>query len=134
MRKTLIIFLLMMLTRIGCFSLNTSTPTEQDSIVYVTASDLKYANLIFVEHKKLITENTLLYEQVENLEHLNIENEQVDSLRREQLAEYDRINQNYVEQINKLSKDINRRDKILKGWQIGGVAVSIGLVLFLLLK
>lgn len=81
-----------------------------------------------------MTENTLLYEQVENLEHLNIENEQVDSLRREQLAEYDRINQNYVEQINKLSKDINRRDKILKGWQIGGVAVSIGLVLFLLLK
>lgn len=134
MRKTLIVFLIMMLTRIGCFSSNTSTPTEPDSIVSVTASDIKYANLIFVEHKKLRVENECLYEQVSNLEELNIQNMRLDSLRVEQIGEYDKLTKSYATQIEQLNKDIKKKNVELKAWQIGGITVSVGLILFLLLK
>lgn len=109
-------------------------PIEQDSTVSVTASEIKYANLIFVEHKKLIRENTYLCEQVDNLQDLNKENEKLDSLRCEQITEYDRINKDYLHQIDKLSKDLNKKNKVLRGWQIGGITVSVGLILFLLLR
>lgn len=109
-------------------------PIEQDSIVSVTASDLKYANLIFVEHDKLLKENTLLYKQVGNYVELNNHLTQVDSLRLQQINEYDKLSKNYATQIDALNKEVKKKNKALKYWQIGGVTVSIGLVLFLLLK
>ena len=124
----------MMLVRIMCFSTTTSTTTEPDSTVLVTASDLKYANLIFVEHDKLLKENALLYQQVENYTDLNNQLVRVDSLRLQQISEYNKLNQNYVNQIDVLNKEVKKKNKTIRYWQIGGVTVSIGLVLFLLLK
>lgn len=109
-------------------------PIEQDSTVLVTTSDLKYANLIFVEHDKLSKENALLYQQVENYTDLNNQLVKVDSLRLQQISEYNKLNQNYVNQIDVLNKEVKKKNRAIRYWQIGGVTVSIGLVLFLLLK
>ena len=109
-------------------------PIEQDSTVLVTTSDLKYANLIFVEHDKLLKENSLLYQQVGNYMDLNRQLVQVDSLRLHQISEYNKLNQSYVNQIDALNKEVKKKNKTIRYWQIGGVTVSIGLVLFLLLK
>lgn len=134
MKKTLIVLLIMILTRIMCFSSTTSITTESDSTVSVTTSDLKYANLIFVEHDKLLKENSLLYQQVGNYADLNRQLVQVDSLRLQQISEYNKLNQSYVIQIDALNKEVKKKNKTIRYWQIGGVTVSIGLVVFLLLK
>lgn len=134
MKRTLIVFLLMMLTRIMTFSSNTSTSIEQDSIVLVKASDLKYANLIFVEHDKLLKENPLLHDQIHNYIQVNQQLEQIDSLRLEQIVEYDRLSKAYVDRIEKLNTEIRKKNQAMRYWQIGGITVSVGLVLFLLLK
>lgn len=134
MKRTLIALLIMILARITCFSSTTSIPTESDSIVSVTTSDLKYANLIFVEHSKLLKENSLLYQQVGNYVELNNQLTQIDSLRLQQINEYDKLSQNYAIQIDALNKEVKKKNKAIRYWQIGGVTVSVGLVLFLLLK
>lgn len=131
MKRTLITLLLITLTKIISFSSTTSTPIEQESIVSVTASDLKYANLIFVEHKKLLTENSLLYQQLGNCIDLNNQLVQVDSLRKEQIFE---LNKKHTKQINDLNKEIKKKNNSILYWQIGGITISVGLILFLLFK
>ena len=134
MKRTLIALLIMILARITCFSSTTSIPIESDSIVSVTTSDLKYANLIFVEHSKLLKENSLLYQQIGNYVELNNQLTQIDSLRLQQINEYDKLSQSYATQIDALNKEVKKKNKAIRYWQIGGVTVSVGLVLFLLLK
>lgn len=123
-----------MLARISAFSLTTSNLIEQDSIVYVTTQDIKYTNLIFIEHKKLIKDNALLLNQIENYKDLTNTLTQVDSLRLRQIKEYSTLNENYQLQIESLNKDIKKKNKTLLCWKIGGITISSGLLLFLLLK
>lgn len=134
MKRTLILLLIIMLARISAFSLNTSNLIEQDSIVYVTTQDIKYTNLIFIEHKKLIKDNALLLNQIENYKDLTNTLTQVDSLRLKQIKEYSTLNENYQLQIESLNKDIKKKNKTLLCWKIGGITISSGLLLFLLLK
>lgn len=134
MKRTLSILLTMILTQMSSFSENISTITETDSIVYITAQDLKYANLIFVEHDKLLNNNNLLNQQIENYKNLNLQLEEVDSLRLLQINEYDKINKDYLVQINNLNTEVKKKNSQLKNWQIGGISVTIGLILVLLLK
>lgn len=114
--------------------MNTSNLIEQDSIVYVTTQDIKYTNLIFIEHKKLIKDNALLLNQIENYKDLTNTLTQVDSLRLKQIKEYSTLNENYQLQIESLNKDIKKKNKTLLCWKIGGITISSGLLLFLLLK
>jgi hypothetical protein len=123
-----------MLTRIIAFSSNISQPIENDSTVSVTVSDIKYANLIFVEHKKLLTENNLLNEQLNNYIQVNNQLVQVDSLRKVQLGEYKVLNQEYLDKIENLNQQLSSKSNTLKYWQVGGLTVSVGLLVFLLLK
>ena len=134
MKRTLILLLIIMLARISAFSSTTSNLIEQDSIVYVTTQDIKYANLIFIEHKKLIKDNALLLNQIENYKDLTNTLTQVDSLRLRQIEEYSVLNDKYQLQIKSLNKDIKKKNKTLLCWEIGGITVSTGLLLFLLLK
>lgn len=134
MKRTLILLLIIMLARISAFSLTTSNLIEQDSIVYVTTQDIKYTNLIFIEHKKLIKDNALLLNQIENYKDLTNTLTQVDSLRLRQIKEYSTLNENYQLQIESLNKDIKKKNKTLLCWKIGGITISSGLLLFLLLK
>lgn len=127
MKRILILLGIMILTKIMSFSENISNPTGKDSTVLVTASDLKYANLIFVEHKKLLTENSLLYSQIDNLVNLNLQLEQIDSLRIKQIEEYSILT-------NNLNKELKKKQNTLKYWQIGGITVGVSLLLLFLLK
>jgi hypothetical protein len=117
-----------------CFSLTTSEKTNQDSIVSITSEQLKYTNLIFVEHNKLLKENKLLDEQIQNYKDKVLLLEQTDSLRLSQINQYENINKAYSVQLNDLNNIIRSKNSIIKKWQIGGITISAGLLLLLLLK
>lgn len=95
---------------------------------------MKYANLIFVEHKKLLEENDLLTQQVQNYQAKTDFLLRTDSLRVTQITNYQLINETYATQIEDLNKAIKKKDLAVTCWKIGGITVSVGLVLFLLLK
>lgn len=95
---------------------------------------MKYANLIFVEHKKLLEENDLLTQQVQNYQAKTDFLLRTDSLRVAQITNYQLINETYATQIEDLNKAIKKKDLAVTCWKIGGITVSVGLVLFLLLK
>lgn len=95
---------------------------------------MKYANLIFVEHKKLLEENDLLTQQVQNYQAKTDFLLRTDSLRVTQITNYQLINETYATQIEDLNKAIKKKGRAVTCWKIGGITVSVGLVLFLLLK
>lgn len=123
--RVILVWLMLFISYFGLYA------EPNDSTVSVTASDLKYANLIFVEHKKLLTENSLLYQQLGNCIDLNNQLVQVDSLRKEQIFE---LNKKHTKQINDLNKEIKKKNNSILCWQIGGITISVGLILFLLFK
>lgn len=97
-------------------------------------TDLKYANLIFAEHKKLLLENEYLYDQIDNLHHLNIQNQRIEEFRIQQINEYQILNQQQINKISDLEKELNKKKNRLVAWEVGGITVTVGLLLFLLLK
>ena len=128
------IFLLVLLVRIMSFSQTTSNKIEQDSTVLITSDQLKRTNLIFIEHEKLLKENALLYKQLDNYKVSNDLLVQTDSLRKKEIAEYKLLTESFNAEIKKLNKEIKRKDKRLLSWKIGGITISSGLLLWLLLK
>lgn len=128
MKRIATLLLIIILATITCSSSNTLIITPQDSIVSITAQQLKYTNLIFIEHKKLLEENSLLYKQINNYQ-LEVKTlEQIDSIRKSQI-----INERilYENQIKDLT---SKKNKTITLWKIGGITVSASLVLLLLLK
>lgn len=134
MKRIVTLFFIILLTRIICSSQITSEEIKQDSIASITSEQLKYANLIFVEHDKLLKENNLLAEQVQNYQIKNDYLLKADSLRREQVINYQQLNDECIIKIEELNKTLKKKDKNILYWQIGGISVSVGLILFLLLK
>lgn len=134
MKKIVTLLLAILLTTTTCFSQTTSTETSSDSIVSITSEQLKYANLIFVEHEKLLTENSLLNSKIDNLQNKLKLSENVDSLRLSQISQYKGINDAYALQIQSLNRGISKKNKTILGLKIGCVTVSVGVVLLLLLK
>lgn len=128
MKRIATLLLIIILATITCSSSNTLIITPQDSIVSITAQQLKYTNLIFIEHKKLLEENSLLHKQINNYQ-LEVKTlEQIDSIRKSQI-----INERilYENQIKDLT---SKKNKTITLWKIGGITVSASLVLLLLLK
>lgn len=134
MKRITILFLTILLVRTICFSSNTSEAIRQGSTVSITSDQLKYTNLIFIEHKKLLEENKLLLQQVQNYKVKTNYLLTTDSLRVAQISNYKLINREHSIQIENLNKTIKKKDRAVTCWKIGGITVSIGLVLFLLLK
>ena len=84
--------------------------------------------MIFIEHKKLLEENSLLCKQINNYQ-LEVKTlEQIDSIRKSQI-----INERilYENQIKDLT---SKKNKTITLWKVGGITVSASLVLLLLLK
>lgn len=100
----------------------------------ITPNQLKEANLIFVEHQKLLRENDLLFKQISNYK---LDNElllKTDSLRTLQLRNYEGLTESYSLKIEQLNKEIKRKSNTLLVWKVGGVTVGVGLLVWLLLK
>lgn len=123
-----------MLTRTIVYSENTSNQISQDSILSLTPSEIKYANLIFAEHKNLLIENSLLNKQVANFEELTTNLLAVDTLRQVQVAEYKQLSDDYLSKINELNSKIKSKNAKLTCWKVGGITVSVALAILLILK
>lgn len=134
MKKFVILFFLILSMTTTCFSQSISSGIEKDSIVLITPDQLKEANLIFIEHQKLLRENDLLFKQISNYK---LDNElllKTDSLRTLQLENYEGLTESYNLKIEQLNKEIKRKNNTLLVWRVGSVAVGVGLLVWLLLK
>lgn len=100
---------------------------SQDSTVLITGKQLKTANLIFLEHKKLLNENNLLYKQIDSYKKINNSWLKTDSIRKIQISQYSC-------KINELNNSLNNKNKELTIWRIGGISISTIFVLWLLLN
>ena len=124
MGKYVILLLITLLTAITSFSQTISIGTEQ----------LKETNLIFIEHRKLLEENALLYKQLDNFQKSYNIVTQIDSTRVKEIAEYKEIVNDRNKQIENLNKEISAKNKAFLGWKIGSILVTGTLALWLLFK
>lgn len=126
-KKRLVLLLIIPLTTTTSFSSTISNKIEKDTIVSITSSQLKETNLIFAEHHKLLIENQLLSEQINNYKENNKLLIKADSVRLSQIETYKDWNK-YV------TKKYNDEIKKVLFWKVGGIVVSFSLLLLLLVK
>lgn len=108
-----------------------------DSLVVITPQQLKATNLIFLEHKKFKLEIPELKKQITSYESLINSYERNDSVKNAQINRLmlhaqasEQVMQNQLREINKLES----KKKLYKGLTVGGVTVSVVLLITLLLK
>lgn len=95
---------------------------------------MKETNLIFSEHQKLLKENELLFKQISNYK---LDNElliHADSLRSLQIKNYEGIISSYDLKVRQLNDEINEKNKTILAWKIGGITISVGLLIWLIVK
>lgn len=130
MKRIVILFLIILLQTTTSFS----QIIWNDSVIGITPIQLKTTNLIFVEHEKLLKENSLLKIQLDNYVKDNQLLTQTDSIRTIQLKGYKDLDTQNKKQIEQLNKDLSRKKRELTVWKIGGVGISFGLLLWLLVN
>lgn len=120
-----------------CSSQNTYPKLVNDSLVVITPQQLKATNLIFLEHKKFKLEIPELKKQITSYESLINSYERNDSVKNAQINRLmlhaqasEQVMQNQLREINKLES----KNKLYKGLTVGGVTVSVVLLITLLLK
>lgn len=120
-----------------CSSQNTYPKLVNDSLVVITPQQLKATNLIFLEHKKFKLEIPELKKQIISYESLINSYEHNDSVKNAQINRLmlhaqasEQVMQNQLREINKLES----KKKLYKGLTVGGVTVSVVLLITLLLK
>lgn len=123
-KKLLVTLLAILLATTTSSSSTISSGIEKDSIVSITPTQLKETNLIFAEHHKLLIENQLLSEQLNNYKEDNKFLIKTDSVRQAQLKTYKDWNESVTKNLN----------KTLLFWKIGGITISVGLLVLLLVK
>ena len=120
-----------------CSSQNTYPKLTNDSLIVITPQQLKATNLIFLEHKKLKLEVPELNKQIVSYESLINFYAESDSLKNSQMDELtnyievsEQVRENQLREINKLKS----KNQLYKGLSIGGVTVSVMLLITLLIK
>ena len=107
-----------------------SQPISKDTVVVITPIQLKTANLIFAEHEMLLKKVPLLESKITNLETINSNWSQVDSLRSNQVTMYKKA-------LAVKDKDLKRLNKSLKTAKYvtsGSIITTIILALVCVLK
>ena len=119
------------------FSQTTYPKLTSDSLIVITPQQLKATNLIFLEHKKLKLEVPELNKQIVSYESLINSYAKSDSLKNSQMDELtnyievsEQVRENQLREINKLKS----KNQLYKGLSIGGVTVSVMLLITLLIK
>ena len=79
-------------------------------------------------------ENKLLNNQLENNENLIDNLDETVSFQKRQILNYKGLNNIYLEENQSLNKQVKKKNSQLLGWKIGGIAVTIGLLLTLIFK
>lgn len=130
MKRLIMILLATLLLKTSATSQVISSGIGKDSTVLLTPKQLKETNLIFAEHNKLLTENTLLYKQINNYKKDNELLINMDSARVLQLNNYETLSKSYQDQVATLNKQIKKKKTsslILK-------IACVGLLLFAIFK
>lgn len=114
MKRIIIALLIGLLIPTICFSSTISNLNEKDSLIRITETQLKQTNIIFLEHRKLLKKDSVLSQQVLDLEKaLEIYND-IDSIRKVQIEALDRqIEDNNIQIIN-LNNKLDRSKKKIR--------------------
>lgn len=134
MRKFVILSCLILLTTITCFSQNILVNESNDTVVLITPQQLKETNLIFAEHQKLLVEKKLLLNQLNNYKLDNDLLSYSDSIKSLQVDNYKNLANSYSIQIEELNQEVQEKNKSLLTWKISSITISVGLLVWLLLK
>jgi len=136
MKRIVILLLVSLLQMTVTFSQNISYPRQiNDSIVEITAKQLKQTNLIFIEHKSLKSENKELNFQIDKYKDLVNNYEQQDSINRIKVRELSNYSEFANKQLTIKDKEITRLKKVKNNYKvftICGISVSalLGILLF----
>ena len=101
-----------------------TSQTISDSIK-ISSEQLRTTNLIFAEHSKLSNENVLLKSQIVNLEKIDSTWVHTDSVRREQISDYEKVVQQKDKQIKKVKKWSSFKDYIIGGLSILAICLLL---------
>ena len=134
MKKSILTFFLILLVTTMSFSQTISNEIKRDSTVLITSDQLKRTNLIFVEHEALLKTNSLLHQQLDNYKLNNNLLLRSDSIHKVEIDKYKLLTESFSSEITSLNKEIKRKDRTILTLKIGGITISSGLLLWLLLK
>lgn len=136
MKKQWTFLSLIALTHLTSFSLTTSKANDQESIqsYQIDAETIKYANIIFAEHSKLLKENKLLYEEIDYYNRVVSNYNKIDSIQNSEILNLRNVNFDNQNTINNLENSLKKRDRKIKAWQIGSITVSVALLVLFLIK
>ena len=134
MKKSILTFFLILLATTMSFSQTISNEIKRDSTVLITSNQLKRTNLIFVEHEALLKTNSLLHQQLDNYKLNNNLLLRSDSIHKVEIDKYKLLTESFSSEITSLNKEIKRKNRTILTLKIGGITISSGLLLWLLLK
>lgn len=107
MKRSIILLVLSLLTAIASFTQTTYPKNLNDSLVVITAEQLKQTNLIFIEHDHLTKENVLLKSKISLQDSLIYNYSQIDSIQKNNIIKL-------TDQVNFANSKINRLEKQFK--------------------
>lgn len=120
MKKIVMLLFIIMLGKTISFS----QTILNDTTVYITAKQLKTTNLIFLEHQKLLAEDSLLVQELQYQKQQNKLLIEADSIRQ----------QHYKVAQDNCNLEKEKLQKTLNVWKIGGISLSTALLILLLIK
>ena len=129
MQRSAILLLISLLTTIAIFSQNIYPKNIGDSLVVITAEQLKEANLIFLEHSYLLNENNLLSEKLDVQDELIFNYHQMDSINRSKIITLSNELDFSNNKVSRLQKQLNNHK--IYFW-IGGSTLVVSIIAFLL--
>lgn len=129
MKRNVILLLVSLLTTIVTFSQDIYPKNIGDSLVIITANQLKEANLIFLEHSQLITENDMLYDKLDLQDELIFNYQQMDSINRANIITLNSQLDFTKNKVDKLTKQLNNHKVYF--WIGGGALATAIIALFL---
>lgn len=126
MKRYAILLLMLVITTTFCSSqiIQKSTTVLDTTRIVITDKQLKTANLIFVEHSKLLKENDILKKQINNYMVLDSLNAKTDSIKTDFL--------NIMEKENSDLRKKVRKQKNVFG--ISGLSLGLAFILTILFK
>ena len=129
MKRSVILLVISLLTTIAIFSQNTYPKNIGDSLVIITADQLKDVNLIFLEHSYLIDENNLLLEKLDVKDEMIFNYQKMDSINRANVIKLTNELEYSKNKVDNLTKKLNAHKKYF--W-IGGSALVASILAFFL--
>ena len=129
MRRYVILLVISLLTTIASFSQNTYPKNINDSLVVITAEQLKQTNLIFLEHSYLLNENSVLREEVFTQDKLILNYHKMDSINKGRIITLTNQVDFANNKVEKLGKQLNNHKVYF--W-VGGTALVASIIAFFL--